>query len=71
MFSDDSPNGEDHDVQSHVFRPTLTDMQDKYCGNCYDIHFVQSQYKRNHKIGGAAGGRETSFVVAAEGSHLC
>ena len=24
----------EHDVQSHMFRPTITDMQDKYCGNC-------------------------------------
>ena len=28
--SDDCPNGEEHDVQSHMFRPTITDMQDKY-----------------------------------------
>ena len=48
-----------------------TDMQDKYCGDCYDIHPIQSQYKGNHKRGGAAEGRVTSFVVAAEGRHLC
>ena len=40
---DDSPNGEEHDVQSHMLRPTITDMQGKYCGNCYDIHLIQSQ----------------------------
>ena len=59
-----------HDVQSHMFRPTITDMQDKYCGNCYDIHFSRSQYKCNHKRRGAAEGRATSSVVAAKGRHL-
>ena len=54
---------EEHDVQSHMFRPTITDMQDKYCGNCCDIYLIQSQYKGNHKRGGAAEGRATSFVV--------
>ena len=48
-----------------------TDMQDKYCGDCYGIHPIQSQYKGNHKGGGAAEGRVTSFVVAAAGRHLC
>ena len=46
-------------------------MQDEYCGDCYDIYIIQSQYKGNPKRGGAAGGRVTSFVVAAEGRHLC
>ena len=47
-----------------------TDMQDKYCGDCYDIHPIQSQYTkeaavgRHHKRGGAASGRATSFVVS-------
>ena len=59
--SDDSPTGEEHDVQSHMFRPTITDMQDKYCGTCYDIYLIQSQY---HKRGGAAFGPATSFVVS-------
>ena len=62
---------DEHDVQSHMFRPTITDMQDKYCGNCYDINLIRSQYKGNHKRGGAAEGRVTSFVVAAAGRHLC
>ena len=53
-----------------MFRPTITDMQGKYCGDCYDIYPIQSQYKGNHKRGGAAEGRATSFVVAAEGRHL-
>ena len=48
-----------------------TDMQVKYCGDCYDIRLIQSQYKGNHKRGGAAEGRVTSFVVAAAGRHLC
>ena len=48
-----------------------TDMQDKYCGDPYDIHPIQSQYKGNHKRGGAAEGRVTSFVVAAASRHLC
>ena len=47
------------------------DMQDKYCGYCYDIHTIQSQYKGNHIRGAAAEGRATSVVVAAEGLHLC
>ena len=47
-----------------------TDMQDKYCGHCYDIHPIQSQYTkvaavgRQHKIGGAAFGGATSFMVS-------
>ena len=61
---------EEHDVQSHMFRQTITDMQDKYCGNCYDIYLIQSQYTkvaafgRHHKRGGAAFGRATSFEVS-------
>ena len=42
-----------------MFRPTITDMQDKYCGGCYDIYLFQSQYTKV-----AAFGRATSFVVA-------
>ena len=36
-----------------------TDMQDKYCGDCYDIHPIQSQYKGNHLL------RYTEVVQAA------
>ena len=36
-----------------------TDVQDKYCGDCYDIHPIQSQYTKV-----AAFGRATSFVVS-------
>ena len=43
-----------------------TDMQDKYCGDCYDIHPIQSQYTKvaDHKIGDAALGRATSLVAS-------
>ena len=49
---------------------TAIDMQIKYCGDLYDIHFIQSQYtkvaavSRHHKRGVAAFGRATSFVVS-------
>ena len=55
--SGDSPNGDEHDVQSHMFRPTITDMQEKYCANCYDVYPIQTQYTkvaalgRDHKRG--------------------
>ena len=42
-----------------MLRPTITDMQDKYCGDCYDIHPIQSQYTKV-----AAFGRATPFVVS-------
>ena len=54
-----------------MFKPTIADMQKKYCGDCYDIYFIQNQYQGNHKRGGAAEGRVTSFVVAAVGRHFC
>ena len=38
---------------------TITDMQGKYCGDCYDIYSIQSQYTKV-----AAFGRATSFVVS-------
>ena len=47
-----------------------TDMQDKYCGDCYDIHPILSQHTkvaavgRQHKRIGAAFGRATSFLVS-------
>ena len=53
-----------------MFRPTITDMQDKYCGDRYDIYRIQSRYTkvaafgRHHKSGGTAFGRATSFVVS-------
>ena len=45
-------------------------MQDKYCGDCYDIYLIRSQYTKvaalgvHHKRGGAAFGRATCFVVS-------
>ena len=35
------------------------------------VNPIHSQYKGNHKRDAAAGGRGTSFVVAANGRHLC
>ena len=48
----------EHDIQSHMFRPTITDIQDKYCGDRYDIYRIQSRYTK------VAAGRATSFVVS-------
>ena len=28
-----------------------TEMQDKYCGDCYDIHPIQSQYTNVAAVG--------------------
>ena len=47
-----------------------TDMPDKYWGDSYDIHPIQTQYKGKRKRGGAAEGRATSFVVPANVRHL-
>ena len=53
-----------------MFRPTITDMQYKYCGNFHDTYLIQSQYTkvaafdRHNKRGDAAFGRATSFVVS-------
>ena len=47
-----------------------TDMRDKYCGDCYDVYLIQSQYTkvapcgRHHKRGGAATSFVVSFVLA-------
>ena len=38
-------------------------MQDKYCGNCYDVYLIRSQYT-HHERDDAAFGRVTSFVVS-------
>ena len=53
-----------------MFRPTITDMQDKYCGDCYDIYFIQSLYKgaacgRYHKGERAAFGRAPTSGCAS------
>ena len=36
---------DEHDVQSYMYRQTIFDMQDTYWDNCYEIYFIQSQYK--------------------------
>ena len=36
----------EHDVQPQSFRPTITDVHDKYCGDCDDIYLTQSQYTK-------------------------
>ena len=51
--------GEEHDVQSHMLRPTIINMQDKYCGDCYDIYLIKSQYKK-----AADFGRAKSFLFS-------
>ena len=35
-----------HDVQSSMFRPTITDMQGKHCGDCYDIYLILNHYTK-------------------------
>ena len=53
-----------------MFRPTVIHMQDKYCGNCYNIYLIQSQYTKvapfglHQKRGRAAFGRATFSVVS-------
>ena len=59
--SDDKPNDKADDKSN-----------DKSNDKSDDMHPIQSRNnKGNHKRGGAAEGRATSFVVAAEGRHLC
>ena len=61
---------EEHDVQSHIFRPAITDMQGKHLGGCYDMYLSQSQYTKvaafghQHKRGSGAFGRANSFVAS-------
>ena len=70
---DDSPHvavnvSDEHDVQSHMFRPTITDLQDKYCCSCYNIYLTQSKYKGNHKRGGAAK-HSPCNIICGESPH--
>ena len=37
---------DEHDVQSHMFKPTITDMQDKYCGDFFNVYLIQIQYTK-------------------------
>ena len=63
-----------------MLRPIFPDMQDKYCGDCYDIYRIQGQYTkvaafgRHYKRGAAAFGRATSvvasFVCALNKAHV-
>ena len=61
---------EHEDIMARNMMSKHTDMQDKYCGHCYDIHPIQREYTkvaavaRHHKRGDAAFGRATSFVVS-------
>ena len=65
------PNGEEHEaLMAKNMMSNHTDMQEKCCGDCYDIHPIQTQYTkmaacgRHHKRGDAAFGSATSFVVS-------
>ena len=49
MFKKYNFYDKEHDVQSHMFRPTITDMQDKYCGNCYDVTVFKANAKEATK----------------------
>ena len=48
----------------------MASRADTYCGDCYDVHSIQSHHTkvaacgRRHSRGGAAFGRTTSFVVS-------
>ena len=55
-------------VRLFVKTPSVTGTHNKYCVDFYDIDSIHSHYKGNYnKRGGAAEGRATSFVVAANG----
>ena len=64
------PEREHEDMMARSMVSNHTDMQDQYCGDCYDMHPIQSQYTkvaacgRHHKRGDAAFGRATLFVVS-------
>ena len=51
-----------------------TDMQDKYCTDCYNVFLLFKAITRTNettKRGGAAEGRATAFGAAAAGRCLC
>ena len=63
--SDDKSDDKSNDKADDKSNDKSNDKSD-------DIHPIRSHNnKGNHKRGGAAEGRATSFVVAAEGRHLC
>ena len=43
---------------NYMFRSTITDMHEKYCGNCYDFHLIQN--------GGAAEGRHLCILASSK-----
>ena len=43
---------------------SLTETQNKYCVDCYDIYSIHGNYKANHKRGGAAFAPATSLVAS-------
>ena len=53
-----------------MLRPTITGMQDKYCGDCYDIYPIQSQYKGGEAAFGSATSFVVSFVVVLNKVHI-
>ena len=52
-------------------RPEESQVISLATADCYNIYCSHSLNKGHHERGGAAGGRATSFVVAANGRHLC
>ena len=63
---------DDHPIKSPTDSPSsLTVTQNKYYVECNDVYSIQSHCNGNYKGGGAAEGRASSFIVAAEGRHLC
>ena len=46
-----------------MFGPTITDMQGKYCGDCYDIPYSKPIYEGGG-LRPPSQGRATSFVVS-------
>ena len=66
---------DEHDVQSPMFRPTITDMLDKYWCNCYDLYLINRQYTkvaacgRHHKRGDAAF-EVASFVLPLNKANI-
>ena len=46
-----STTGEEHDVRSHMFRPNITDMHDKYGDDRSDIYRISSRYTKVAVVG--------------------
>ena len=71
--SDDKADFTSDDKSDDKFNDKADDKSnDKSNDKSDDIHPIRSHNnKGNHKRGGAAEGRDSSFVVAAEGRHFC